>query len=99
MKTAWIALSSTGKLVYRTEITGYQSKPQVALLPKIYGTHMVARTADRQDFDLKSFNISTGELQHTLKMKGVGPFNIHGRVSTTIQNGRLVMLSKDQLSQ
>lgn len=90
---------STGKLVFRTEVTGYQAKPQVTLQPGIYGNHMVARTADRQDFDLRSFDRTTGEMQHTLKMKGVGPFDIHGRVSTTVQNGRLVILSKDRISQ
>jgi hypothetical protein len=59
----------------------------------------VIRTADRQDFELKAFSIADGALTGTLKMKGVGPFDIHGRISTTVQNGRLVMLSKDRLRQ
>ena len=88
-----------GKLVFRTEVTGYQAKPQVRLLPETYGNQLVARTADRQDFELKSFDATNGKLTHTLKMKGVGPYDVHGRVSATVQNGRLVMLSKDKLSQ
>jgi hypothetical protein len=90
---------STGKSIFRTEVTGYQAKPQVTLIPRIHGNHLIARTADRQDFELRSFNHTNGALDHTLKMKGVGPFDIHGRVSTTIQNGRLVMLSKDTMNQ
>ena len=89
----------TGELIFRTEVTGYQAKPQVTLLPRVFGSHMIARVADRQDFELKAFNIDNGAMEHTLKMKGVGPYDIHGRVSTTVQNGRLVMLTRDQLSQ
>ena len=86
-------------MIFRTEVTGYQAKPQVTLLPRVFGSHMIARVADRQDFELKAFNIDNGAMEHTLKMKGVGPYDIHGRVSTTVQNGRLVMLTRDQLSQ
>jgi hypothetical protein len=90
---------TTGKSIFRTEVSGYQAKPQTTLLPRIYGNYMVARTADRQDFDLKSFNLSDGKLEHSLRIKGVGPYDIHGRISTTVQHGRLVMLSKDTISQ
>jgi len=90
---------STGALVFRTEVTGYQARPQVTLLPEHYGNHLVARTTDRQDFELKSFNMTSGAVEHTLQMKGVGPYDVHGRVSATVQNGRLVMLSKDSLRQ
>jgi len=34
---------------------------------------------------------------HAVKVKGVGDFGEHGRVSATVQNGRLVLLSKDKL--
>ena len=89
----------TGKLLFRTEVIGYQAKPQVTLLPRMYGNHMVVRTADRQEFELKSFNITDGKLEQSLKMKGVGPYGNHGRMSTTVQHGRLIMLSKDKVSQ
>ena len=29
--------------------------------------------------------------------KGVGSFGVHGRVSATVQNGRLVLVSKDKM--
>ncbi len=88
---------SDGQLIFRTEVTGYQSKPQVTLLPRTHGNHMMVRTADRQDFELKAFNITSGKLDHTLKAKGVGPYDTHGRISTTVQNGKPTMLSKDTL--
>lgn len=90
---------ASGKLIFQTEVPGYQAKPQVTLLPGFHGEHMVVRTADRQDFELKAFNLTNGKLDYTLKMKGVGPYDIHGRLSTTVQNGRLVMLSKNKMSQ
>ncbi len=90
---------ATGKRLYRTEVLGYQAKPDAALFPRIYGDQMIVRTADRQDFELKSFNRATGELQYSLKVKGVGPVGTHGRVSSTVQNGRLILLSKNELKQ
>jgi hypothetical protein len=32
-----------------------------------------------------------------VKIKGVGEFGVHDRVSATVQNGKLVLLSKDKL--
>ena len=58
----------------------------------------MVRVQDRQDFELKVFDVSKkGKLVHTLKMKGVGGFGEHGRVSATVQGGRLILMSKDKL--
>jgi len=38
-----------------------------------------------------------GKLVHAIRKKSVGPFGIHGRVSAAVQNGRMVLLSKDKL--
>ncbi len=88
----------TGKLLFQRTVTGYNAKPHVALIPPLLGTHVAVRVQDRQDFELRVFDTRTGKLLHTMKKQGVGPFGVHGRVSTTVQNGRLVLLSKDQLS-
>ncbi|MEX0718954.1 MAG: hypothetical protein WD066_20335, partial [Planctomycetaceae bacterium] len=67
-------------------------------LPELFGgEHLVTRLADRQDFEIRIFDAAKGETQHQLQTKGVGPYEVHGRLSTTIQNGRPVMLSKDKL--
>jgi hypothetical protein len=58
---------------------------------------VVMQLQDRQDFDVLVFDRATGKLLHNVKKKGVGPFGVHGRVSTTTQNGRVILLSKDKL--
>ena len=89
---------NTGRPLFRrTEEKGYQGKPQVRLLPRLFGQHAVATVKDRQDFELKAFDVRNGKLLHRLKAKGVGNLGEHGRVSATIQNGKLFLLSKDKL--
>ena len=88
----------TGQRLFRTEQTGYQSRVAVRMAPRSYGGHVVVTVRDRQDFELKAFDLRTGRHLRTLKAKGVAPFGVHGRVSATAQNGRLVLLSKDKLS-
>ena len=58
---------------------------------------MAARPQDRREFELKVIDAGTGALRHTVKQKGVGPFGEPGRVSFTVQGGRPVLLSKDNL--
>lgn len=88
----------SGKQRYREEVKGFQAKPEVALLPELFGgKHLVTRLADRQDFEVRVFDAGTGKPLHLVQTKGVGPYRVHGRVSTTIQNGRAVLLSKDKL--
>src|SRR5262249_25163273 len=89
----------TGKLLFRQEVTGFQGKPEAKLCPSKFGGHLVVQIADRQTFELRVYDAQTGKELYTVQRKGVGPAGVHGRVSTTVQNGRLVLLSKDKLSQ
>ena len=88
----------TGKRLFTNEITGYDAKPLVSLRPRRYGPYAVMTVQDRQQFEIKAFDTRTGKLVQQIRQKGVGPFGVHGRVSVTVQNGKLVMLSKDKLS-
>ncbi|MCG3178149.1 MAG: Outer membrane protein assembly factor BamB [Phycisphaerae bacterium] len=88
----------TGTLLFRTEITGYDGKPEVNLIPRVIGGHVVARVGDRQMFELRAFELTKGKNVVTVKEKGVGPFDVHGHISGTVQAGRLILLSKDKLS-
>jgi len=139
----------TGKRLFkRNEQAGYQGKPEVALLPTLFGphavapdlpqvpnlppnlpqvpnlppnlpqvpnlppnlpqvgnlrevkeirTHAIALVKDRQDFEVKAFDVRTGSLDAAVRAKGVGDFGEHGRVSATVQDGKLVLFSKDKL--
>ncbi len=78
---------------------GYQAKPEVALLPQTFGPYLVTRSADRQDFQLQVFSSEDGKPIAKVNMKGVGPFGVPGRMSATVQQGRLVLMSKDELRQ
>jgi outer membrane protein assembly factor BamB len=89
----------SGRRLFRTEFTGYQSKPAVSLLPQMFDRHLVAVVADRQNFELRALDAGNGQGTYTLTQQGVGPVGVHGHVSLTVQNGRLVLLSKDKLSQ
>jgi outer membrane protein assembly factor BamB len=88
----------TGQAVYRTEVTGYDSVPNVELVPQNYNGRMVVRLQDRQDFQINVFDLKTGKRVHVMNEKATGRFGQHGSVSTTVQNGRLVFLSKDKLN-
>ena len=95
----WSAMNCrTGKQVFKTEVKGYQARPEVRLVSGFFGEHVIAMVKDRQDFELKVLGLTDGKAAHTLKEKGVGTFGEHGRVSATIQNGTLVLLSKDSLT-
>jgi len=88
----------TGRRLFRTAMTKYDSKPKARLRPHVYGDYVVAEVQDRQTFELDVFDTRTGKLVHQSRKKGVGSFGVHGRVSATVQNGRLVFLSKNKLS-
>lgn len=90
--------AATGKQLFREEVVGYQGKPEVTLRPRRYGNHLIVEVADRQTFELRAFDATSGQNVYTLQQKGVGPFGVHGRVSATVQHGRLVLLSKDKLN-
>ncbi|MDP6505363.1 MAG: PQQ-binding-like beta-propeller repeat protein, partial [Planctomycetota bacterium] len=87
----------TGKTVFQMEVKGYQARPHVTLIRNIYGRHAVALIKDRQDFEMKSLNTETGKVDYTIRKKGVGTFGEHGRVSATVQDSKLVLLSKDEV--
>jgi len=88
----------TGKdLFRRNEQKGYSGKPEIMLRKVLQGNALVARIKDRQDFELKSFDIKKGKLLHKTKVKAAGNFDEHGRASVTVQNGRMVLLGKNDL--
>ncbi len=89
--------AKTGKKIYRQEVKGYQSKPVASLTPHPFGSSLVVWVQDRQEFELRVFDFKTGKASDTVHEKGVGSFGVHGRVSATIQNGRLVLVSKDKM--
>ncbi len=90
--------SKTGKRLFTQETKGYAGKPLVELFPAIFETQCVAAIQDNQDFELRAFDLKNGKEIQKLGKKGVGPIGVHGRVSAEVQNGRLILLSKDQLS-
>ena len=89
---------ATGKLLFRTAMDHYASRPVVRARRPLFGRHLVLEVQDRRNFELNVFDVATGKLVQALKKKGVGSFGAHGRVSATVQAGRLVFLSKDELS-
>ncbi len=88
----------TGRRLFRTLATGYDARPVVRLIARNYGGHAAVMVQDRQRFEVQVFDLKTGGRLYTLRKKGVGPFGVHGRVSATVQHGRVVLLSKDSLS-
>lgn len=87
----------SGDLRFRQEVDGYQAPPQVRLRRRLYGNHLVCEVADRQTFQLRAFDADGGKPVATVELNGVGPFGVHGRMSATVQNGRLVLMSKSEL--
>jgi hypothetical protein len=88
----------TGKAIYRTEVSGFESVPKVELVPWNYNGRMIVRLSDRQDFEINVFDLKTGRRIHKMKEKAAGRFGQHGSVSTTVQNGRLIFHAKDKLN-
>jgi outer membrane protein assembly factor BamB len=87
----------TGKLLFNRLTKGYAGKPQARVLPGLYGDQAAVLVQDRKEFELRMYDAGTGEPLHKVHTKGVGPFAVHGRVSATVQHGRTVLLSKDEL--
>jgi outer membrane protein assembly factor BamB/tetratricopeptide (TPR) repeat protein len=88
----------TGKNLYpANEQKGYGGKPEVTLRPDLQGDGAVAFIKDRQDFEVKAFDLKDGKLLQTLRAKATGDFGEHGRVSATVQNGRLLLFGKNDL--
>jgi outer membrane protein assembly factor BamB len=90
--------AATGKHLFRPlEQDGYQDKPRVRLRDTLYGNVLVAEIRDRQNFELKAFDVDKGRLLHTVKVEGVGDFGEHGRASATVQPGGLALLGKNEV--
>ena len=88
----------TGKPLFRfNEQKGYSGKPEVMLRRAVYGKALVALIKDRQDFEVKAFDMEKGKLLHRLKVKSAGNFGEHGRASATAQGGGLFLLGKHDL--
>lgn len=88
----------TGKPLFRfNEQTGYGGKPEVRLRHALYGGAVVAEIRDRQDYELKAFDVASGQLLHALKVKGAGELGVHGCASAVVQNGALALLGKNEL--
>ncbi len=91
--------AKTGKPLFnKQEVKGYTAKPQVKLFSCVYGSQVVARVMENQDFELRAFDTKDGKELQKVTKKGVGPYGVHGRVSAEVQQGRLILLSKDKLS-
>jgi len=87
----------TGRRLFAEAREGFQGAPKAALRPGLFGAHAVVEVEDRQEFELDVLDLKSGRGVHALKLKGVGPFGVHGRVSSSVQNGRLILLSKATL--
>jgi hypothetical protein len=87
----------TGKKLFQHAVEGYNSVPRVRLMPRMFGKHLVAKVQDRQDFEVNVLDIKTGKRVAKQQKKGTGEFGVHGRVSATVQDGRLVFLAVKEL--
>jgi len=88
----------TGKWVFKPrEEKGYGGVPEVQLSPSLYGKVAMVRIKDRQDFELKVFDTKKGSLMHRVQVKGAGNFGEHGRVSATVQDGKLALFGSNEL--
>ncbi len=86
----------TGKDLFRRyEQKGYKSVPLVRLRPRFYGNMLMAEIKDRQDFELRAFDVTKGKPVHTVTVKGLGNMGEHGRTSCTVQNGCMVLHGKN----
>jgi len=82
----------TGKNLFAfAEQTGYGGRPECTLRHEMYGNALVVAVRNRQDFELRAFDASSGRLLHTVGVKGTGTFGEHGGASATVQNARLIL--------
>jgi hypothetical protein len=89
----------TGKNLFRpNEQKGYGGKPLSALHRARYGSALVVRVKDRQDFEMKAFDGKTGKLLHKIRLKAAGDFGTHGRASETVCNGSMVLLGESKMT-
>jgi outer membrane protein assembly factor BamB len=89
--------NKTGKTLYRATVKGYKGPPEAVLVPRMHGNHAVALVKDRQDFEVRAFDVKDGKEVARLGVKSAGNFGVHGQVSATAQNGSLALLGKNRL--
>jgi outer membrane protein assembly factor BamB len=88
----------TGKPLFRpNEQKGYSADPTVRLRHALHGNCVAAEIRDRQDFELKAFDVGNGKLRHEIDVKAAGRFGEHGRASGTVQNGIMVLLGGHEM--
>jgi outer membrane protein assembly factor BamB/tetratricopeptide (TPR) repeat protein len=88
----------TGKVLFPpSEEKGYGGKPEVQLMLELRGDYAVALIKDRQDFEVKAFDVRNGRRMHALQVKSSGDFGEHGRASGAAQGGILALLGKNVL--
>jgi hypothetical protein len=92
----------TGKKLFRQEEVmpgDMTARPRVTMVGRVFGRrYLVTQVAVESHFELNAFDAETGARKFTVTCKGDTGFGIHGKVSATVQHGRLVMLSKDKLT-
>jgi len=76
---------------------GYAERPRARLCPELYENSWLVEVKDRQDFELKSFDLKSGKLLHTVKVKATGDFGEYGRASATMRHGRMALLGGNTL--
>jgi hypothetical protein len=90
--------AATGKDLFAPhEEKGYNARPEVSLEKRLFGSSLVARVKDRQDFELVVFRADNGSRTHKTKGKGTGDFGAAGRVSAAVQNGSLALFGDNKL--
>ncbi len=88
----------TGKNLFGpSEQKGYKGRPEVELRRSLYGTIGIVQIRDRQDFELKAFDLTNGYLMHRLKLKASGNFGEHGSASGVAHNGRMALHGGDKV--
>jgi len=87
----------SGKRVLRWKKVGYE-EPEVFLDGEMHGRHLVARTKDKQSYELLLFNVDTKKLTGAVKVKGFGDFGNYGEVSFVVQDRHLAILSGAKLT-
>ncbi|MBE7466694.1 MAG: PQQ-binding-like beta-propeller repeat protein [Planctomycetes bacterium] len=90
--------AATGKRGYKIEYKDYQGKPQIDVESILPDGQAVILSQDNQDFAIRLLGLKDGKELQKVDRKGVGPMGTHGRVSAQSQAGRLILLSKDDLS-
>lgn len=89
--------AQTGKVEWQWESTDYKETAEAQFVPRLFGKGLVVRIMDGQRFDLLVLNAGADKSVYTLSREGVGPYGQPGRASCLIQNGHLLLWTKNGL--